>query len=155
MKKPHNPVENMVDYRILVTSMLAWLLAQGLKPPFEYWRTRRWNWGLAFSAGGMPSSHSALMVSTTLAIGLYLGFGHPMFALATAITMIVVYDAAGVRRQAGIHAQKINLLINELFSGQPITEDQLKEVLGHTPMEVVGGISLGVAVALLIWLIWR
>lgn len=148
-------MQDLVDYRILFTSMLAWTLAQVLKVPFEYWRTRRWNWGLAFSAGGMPSSHSALMVSTTLAIGLYFGFGHALFALATAITMIVVYDAAGVRRQAGIHAQKINLLINELFSGQPITEDQLKEVLGHTPMEVVGGVSLGTTTALLVWLLWR
>jgi acid phosphatase family membrane protein YuiD len=68
--------------------------------------------------------------------------------VALAVSMIVLYDATGVRRQAGYHAQKINLLFNELFSGQPISEKQLKEVLGHSPLEVLGGTILGILVAI-------
>ena len=95
------------------------------------------------------------MSSVALSIGLYDGFNSPVFALAIAISLVVIYDATGIRRQAGIHAQKINLLINELFSGQPISEDQLREVLGHSPLEAAGGVILGVAVALIVRLLWH
>ncbi len=141
--------------RVLVAGLLAWILAQGLKLPVEYLRTRRVNWALLISSGGMPSSHSALVVSTALAIGLFVGFDSPLFALAVAIAMVVTYDATNIRRQAGIHAQKINLLINELFSGQPISEERLKEVLGHTPREVAAGVFLGIVVALATWLVLK
>ncbi len=133
----------------LMTAIVAWLLAQILKPPLEYLRKGRWNWGYLFSAGGMPSSHSSLMVGATMGIGLHVGFDTPVFALAIAITMIVIYDAAGVRREAGRHAEKINILINELLNGHPISDQALREVLGHTPMEVVGGVILGLVVGLL------
>ena len=136
----------------LMTALTAWLLAQVLKPPVEYLRRGRWNWGFLLSAGGMPSSHSALMVGATLGIGLHDGFGSGLFAIAVAITMIVIYDAAGVRREAGRHAEKINILFAELLSGHPISENQLREVLGHTPLEVTGGIILGTVVSLAYWL---
>ncbi|MCA1955148.1 MAG: divergent PAP2 family protein [Anaerolinea sp.] len=144
----------LLQNRILIAALLGWFVAQTLKLPFEYLRSRKWNWGLWFSAGGMPSSHSSLVTATALACGLYEGFDSPVFALSVAIMMIVVYDAAGVRRQAGIHAQKINLLIEELFTGQPISEERLKEVLGHTPPEVVGGVILGIFIALTLWWVW-
>jgi len=139
---------------VLISAMLAWMIAQSLKLPLDYMISRRWNWALLFSAGGMPSSHSALATSTALASGLFAGFDSPVFGLAVSVAMVVIYDAAGIRRQAGIHARKINLLVNELFSGQPINEDQLKEVLGHTPLEVIGGIILGVGISLLTWFFW-
>ena len=139
----------LYEYRILLCGLIAWWLAQALKVPIGFLMHRRWNWALAFSAGGMPSSHSSLVTATTFAIGLFSGFDTPAFALAFAISMIVVYDAAGVRRQAGIHAQRLNILIGELFSGQPISEEQLKEVLGHTPRQVVAGVLLGLLVPLI------
>ncbi len=141
--------------RVLIAGLIAWGIGQAIKVPLEYSRTRHVNWALLISAGGMPSSHSALVVSTALATGLFYGFDTPVFALAVAVAMVVTYDATNIRRQAGIHAQKINILINELFSGQPISEEQLKEVLGHTPFEVAGGIVLGIAVAVLTWFFWR
>ncbi len=95
------------------------------------------------------------MTGTVFAIGLYHGFDNPIFALGVAITMIVTYDAAGVRRQAGIHAQRINLLFGELLNGHPVSEKDLREVLGHTPLEVMGGILLGLIVATGQWLIWK
>jgi uncharacterized protein len=146
--------QDLFNNHVLAAGLIAWALAQTLKVPIEYLQKRRWNWALLFSAGGMPSSHSALMVSTMIAIGLFYGFGTPAFALAVAITMIVVYDATGIRRQAGYHAQRINRLIEELFSGHPVTEKQLSEVLGHTPRQVIAGTGLGIVIAILSWLAW-
>jgi acid phosphatase family membrane protein YuiD len=140
---------------VLIAGLIAWALGQTIKLPVEYWHTRAWNWALLFSSGGMPSTHSAMMSAVTLSIGLFGGFNSPLFALAFALSMIVMYDATGIRRQAGMHAHKINMLINELFSGQPISEEQLREVLGHSPFQVLVGILLGSLIALVIWLIFR
>lgn len=146
------PFSKIFENPSLMTAVVAWLLAQLLKPPLEYLRRGKWKWGYLFSAGGMPSSHSSLMVGATMGIGLHQGFDFAVFALAIAITMIVIYDAAGVRREAGRHAEKINILIEELLAGHPISDKQLREVLGHTPMEVLGGIFLGIIVGLLYWM---
>lgn len=140
--------------KALIAGLTAWALAQVIKIPLDYLRTRRWNWALLFTTGGMPSSHSSLVTATTLAIGLYHGLDNPLFALGVAITMIVVYDAAGVRMQAGIHAKRINVLFNELLHGHMVDQKELREVIGHTPLEVVGGILLGLVIATLQWLIW-
>jgi acid phosphatase family membrane protein YuiD len=139
---------------VLVAGLLAWAIAQLLKVPIEYLQTHRWNWALFVQAGGMPSSHSALIVGITHGIGLSVGFGTPLFALAFAMAMIVIYDATGIRRQAGKHAELINAMINDLASGHPLKEEQLREVLGHTPLEALGGILLGLIVAQLTWMAW-
>jgi acid phosphatase family membrane protein YuiD len=146
---------NLFISPILVAGLVSWGIGQSIKVPIEYLRTHKWNWSLLFSAGGMPSTHSSLMSSITLSIGLFDGFNTPLFALAVAVSMIVMYDATGIRRQAGIHAQKINLLIDELFRGQPISDDVLKEVLGHSPMQVLMGILLGSTISLIVWLIFH
>lgn len=145
----------LFENKALIAGMSAWALAQVIKVPLYFFQTRRWNWALLFTTGGMPSSHSALMTATTLAIGLYYGLDHPAFAIGVALTMIVTYDAAGVRQQAGIHAQRINVIFGELLHGHPVSERDLREVLGHTPLEVIGGILLGLAVATGQWLIWQ
>ena len=149
-----NPLA-LFQNKALVAGLTAWLLAQIIKIPLDYFRTRKWNWALLLTTGGMPSSHSSLMTGTSHALGLYYGFDNPLFAVAVAITMVVVYDAAGVRRQAGIHAQRINVLFDELLHGHMLNEKDLREVLGHTPLEVVGGILLGLVVATIQWLIWK
>jgi acid phosphatase family membrane protein YuiD len=95
------------------------------------------------------------VTATTLAVGLYYGFDNPTFAIGVVITMVVTYDAAGVRQQAGIHAQRINVLFEELMRGHPINEKDLREVIGHTPLEVAGGIILGVIVAIVQWMVWK
>jgi uncharacterized protein len=149
---------NLLDVfqnKALIAGLIAWSLAQVIKIPLDFLRTRRWNWALFFTTGGMPSSHSSLMTATTLAIGLYYGFDHPAFALGVAVTMIVTYDAAGVRQQAGIHAQRINVLFEELMHGHPINQRDLREVIGHTPLEVAGGILLGLIVATGQWIVWQ
>jgi hypothetical protein len=102
----------------------------------------------------MPSSHSALVVGVAHGIGLSIGFDSALFALAFAVCMVVIYDATGIRRQAGKHAERINAMISDLAAGQPLKQEQLAEVLGHTPAEALGGIILGLLVAQLTWLFW-
>jgi len=145
---------NVFQNRVLITALTAWGLAQVIKIPLEYLRTRHWNWALLFSVGGMPSSHAALLTSAAHAIGLYYGFDNPLFALSVVITMVVTYDAAGIRRQAGVHAHRINVIFDELLRGHPVKQKDLREVLGHTPLEVVGGILFGIVVATIMWLLW-
>lgn len=146
--------DELARNQVLFAGLMSWFFGQFLKVPMEYLINRRINWGLWFSSGGMPSTHSSLMVSVTISTGLNYGFDSALFAVAFAISMIVVYDATGVRRQAGIHAQKINQLFEELLRGEPIEIEQLKEVLGHTPAQVVGGVILGIIVALTLWYVW-
>jgi uncharacterized protein len=148
-------LKQMVVNPVLFISLFAWGLAQFIKVPLEYARYRRLNWALWFSSGGMPSSHSALVTSAMLSVGLFYGFDTPLFALAFAMAMVVIYDAAGVRREAGRHAEKINIVISEFFSGHPISEKQLKEVIGHTPAQVLAGVALGLVIATLFYLAWR
>jgi len=141
---------------VLWTALIAWGIAQILKTPIHYLRTREWNWALLLRAGGMPSSHSALVAATAHGIGLYSGFDTPLFAVAVTLAIIVIYDATGVRRQAGKHAERINAIINDLASGHPHweeTQEQLKEVLGHTPFEAMAGTILGIVIAQLAWII--
>ncbi len=144
----------ILQNKVFIIGMVAWGLAQVIKIPLDYFRTRHWSWALLFTTGGMPSSHSSLMTAITHAIGLYYGFDNPTFALGVAITMIVTYDAAGVRRQAGIHAQRLNVIFDELLKYHRLNEKELREMLGHTPLEVIGGILFGIIVATVCWLIW-
>lgn len=143
-------VVQVVSNRPLWAGTLAWLIAQVIKPPLHFIIHREWRWDLLLSAGGMPSSHSALMMGTTVGIGLQEGFNSPLFAIAWVISMIVIYDATGVRRQAGDHARILNLMIDELFTGHPLAEKELKERLGHTPREVLGGVVFGIVTAIIV-----
>jgi acid phosphatase family membrane protein YuiD len=132
---------------IFISGGVAWAIAQILKIPWEYFKTKKWNWSLFFRPGGMPSSHSALVTGIAHSIGLHEGFGTPIFALAATLAIIVVYDATGIRRQAGKHAALINAMIDDLTSGHPLKGELLLEVLGHTPLEALAGVLLGLIVA--------
>lgn len=143
-----------MSYGMLVAGLAGWALAGILKYPIYRITHKKWDWGLFFSTGGMPSSHSALVSATALAVGLFSGFDTAAFAVAFTLAAVVIYDAAGVRRQAGMHAERINMIIDELFKGKSITEDDLKEVLGHTPFEVIAGVVCGWTCALVTWFLW-
>ena len=139
---------------VLIACFISWFIAQVTKIPLEYVRTGRWNWALIFSAGGMPSSHSALVSSVAYGVGLSIGFDHPVFALAFALAVIVIYDATGIRRQAGKHAAVINAIIEDLAAGHPLKEEQLREVLGHTPLQAIIGTILGFLIMQLLWIFY-
>ena len=144
-------ITGLLQNHVLIAALIAWSTAQIVKLPIEYYRSREWKWSPLFTVGGMPSSHSALIVGATNAAGLYYGYDSPLFALGVAIAMIVTYDAAGVRRQAGKHAERINLLFDELLQGHIWDEDELREVLGHTPLEVIAGIIWGVLLTIVVF----
>ncbi len=98
----------------------------------------------------MPSSHTALVVSLSIMTGSIYGFNKVEFAISFILAIIVMYDAAGVRRQTGTQASVINEIVNRIFvEGEKITEKDLKEIVGHTPIEVFGGVIVGFAVALI------
>jgi acid phosphatase family membrane protein YuiD len=143
-------LSDLLANRVLLAAIVPWALAQAIKVPLNYVLRREWDWSLLLSTGGMPSSHSALVTGLAVGLGLYAGFNSPHFALATVFAMIVIYDATGVRRHAGDHARVLNLMIDELLTGHPLAERELKEVLGHTPREVIGGVALGTLMAILI-----
>jgi len=140
---------------VLWAGLIAWGIAQALKVPIDYMQTRSWHWYLLLEAGGMPSSHSALITSVAHSIGLFTGFDTPLFALAFTIAAVVVYDATGIRRQAGIHAELINAMLRDLATGHPLKNQQLREVLGHTPLEALAGVILGLVVAQVVWFLWK
>ena len=99
----------------------------------------------------MPSSHASLVASLTWAIGLQNGFHSATFAIAAVVLLIVLYDAAGVRRSTGQHARVINRFILDLARGHPLKQEELREVLGHTPKQVATGTLLGIVVSSLMW----
>jgi uncharacterized protein len=147
-----NPVRVFIN-PILIAALIAWILASIIKVPLEYFYTKKWNWSLLLHAGGMPSSHSALVSAACLAAGLFMGFDSSEFAISFVLATVVIYDATGIRWQAGKHAEIINAMIRDLATGHPLKTEQLREVLGHTPLEAFAGTLLGVAVALVTWMV--
>jgi len=151
------PFSGILNNPVFFACLIASIMAQLLKLPLEYLRTKQWDWSLIFGTGGMPSSHSAVMTAATVSVGHYLGFDTPVFGLAFAIASVVVYDATNIRRQAGFHAQQINRIVKELFLGKvkPAEElEELREVLGHSWAEALGGILLGILVSMFTWWVW-
>ncbi len=133
------------DNSVLFWSLLSCLIAQFFKIIFNFFSTGKIRFGIMFETGGMPSSHSALITGTTSGIGFQLGFDNPIFALAIALSLIVMYDASGVRKSAGIQAAEINKLAKKL---EPESQLDLKETLGHTKFEVIVGSLLGPLITL-------
>ena len=147
-----NPASEVHFVYIFDNAVLAWgLAACGLaqlsKLFFELIFKQRWKPSVLIETGGMPSSHSALVTGTAAGVGLELGFDDPVFALASTIAFIVMYDASGIRRSAGLTAAKVNQ-ISKVNSNELSSETTLKESLGHTKIEVLVGSIFGPIVAL-------
>ena len=141
--------EQIVNNQILMTAIVSWALAQLIKIVIELIRTHKINWQLLFATGGMPSSHSSLVVALATAVGLTQGFSSPLFAVATVLAFVVLYDAQGIRRQAGNQARIINRMLQNVENAGIKVDKNLKELLGHTPLQVLGGTLLGIIVAIL------
>ena len=141
------PFIDILDNAVLAWGLAACGLAQFSKLLFELIFKQRWRPSVLIETGGMPSSHSALVTGTAAGIGLQLGFNDPVFALASTIAFIVMYDASGIRRSAGLTAAKVNQILKD-NSDELSSETSLKESLGHTKIEVLIGSILGPIVAL-------
>jgi acid phosphatase family membrane protein YuiD len=137
----------ILDNAVMAWGLAACGLAQFSKLLFELIFNQRWRPSVLIETGGMPSSHSALVTGTAAGVGLQLGFNDPVFALASTIAFIVMYDASGIRRSAGLTAAKVNQISKD-NSNKLSSETTLKESLGHTKIEVLVGSILGPIVAL-------
>ncbi len=134
----------------LLAPLVAWFVAQVAKVVIASARMRRLNLRVLADPGGMPSSHSAICMGLTAAIGKHLGVTTAPFAIALIFSFVVMYDAAGVRRAAGRQAAVLNRLVQDLVHMRGVQETELRELLGHTPVEVLVGAALGIAVGLLL-----
>lgn len=135
-------------YEVLVSLSIANLVAQAIKIVTVAVKRKSVKWTILFATGGMPSSHSSTVTAMATSVGLIDGFSSTTFAIAVCAAVIVMFDAAGVRRNASKHAKVLNSLVQELLSPDHfMSREKLKEFLGHTPLEVFAGAGLGVALA--------
>ncbi|HIV85226.1 MAG TPA: divergent PAP2 family protein [Candidatus Monoglobus merdigallinarum] len=141
--------EEFLNNRVFFVVLTAWILSCVLKGFIEMFRTKKIDWGRFFGPGGMPSSHSTIVTSLATCVGLAEGFDSSLFIMCCAFAFIVMYDASGVRRAAGEQAKIINMIVDAWEERDPVLKDEkLKEILGHTPLEVMGGAILGVVVGI-------
>jgi acid phosphatase family membrane protein YuiD len=133
--------------KIVVIAFISWVVNQSLKLVVFYITEKKWDMRRFVGAGGMPSTHSALSVCVAVTIGLKEGWDSPLFALAIVIAFIIMADAAGVRRETGEQAIVLNKIILEFFEERKIRDKNLKELVGHTPFEVIVGAFIGIMTA--------
>jgi acid phosphatase family membrane protein YuiD len=135
----------------LMVALAACFIAQLSKLLVSLAQRKQLDFRVLFGSGGMPSSHSALVTALAIAIGRGSGWQSAAFAISMTFAFIVMYDAAGVRQAAGKQAKVLNQIVEELFQEDPhLSEEKLKELLGHTPFQVIIGAILGAAVACLV-----
>ncbi len=138
-------------YEVITALVIANVIAQVMKT-ITYWlQNHKMSLQILFTTGGMPSSHSSSVVAMATSIALIEGFDSMDFAIAFAVSAVVLYDAAGVRRAAGKQAAVLNTIMQELFAkGHKVGQNRLKELLGHSPKEVIAGAALGILVSIVL-----
>lgn len=142
-------IRQIVASRIFLATLAAWATAQGLKVLIYYIRFHKMNFRLFVGSGGMPSSHSSFVTCLAVSIGRAAGWASPVFMLSLGIAFVIMSDAAGVRRAAGTQAHILNEMMEDYYRNKPFKPKRLKELLGHTPLQVVAGASLGLVYALI------
>ncbi len=162
-------MEQLFENRVLLSGVLGWFVAQFLKVIIDFVRNGKFNAERLSGAGGMPSSHSCMVTSMTVSVAMVEGVSSSLFAMALLMAFITLYDAMGVRWQAGLHARILNKTVRdveELKESQndeaddilmqededDVESEDLKEFIGHKPMEVLVGVMLGIVVAMLVCL---
>ena len=154
----------MINFPLEI-ALISMIFAQIIKLPIQYVLYKKWYPSVIFSTGGMPSSHSAFVASLTVAIALTEGIASPYFAISFVLAGVVIHDAIGIRREAGKHAtvlntmqQEISSIFKELTKGEDrdleVVESNLKELLGHEPIEAITGTLLGILFAFLGFIIF-
>ncbi|MDP2929333.1 MAG: divergent PAP2 family protein [Candidatus Omnitrophota bacterium] len=136
---------------IFGTTVAAWVIAQSIKVLLGVLRERRFNFRWFVGTGGMPSSHAAGVSALSTSIGVAYGFDSALFAVTLVFTLVVLFDAQGVRFSTGKMAEVLNKMLDDIYWKKRLDDKQLKEFLGHTPIEVFAGIALGIIVSLLLY----
>ena len=137
--------------RAFFAVLIAWLFAQTVKVVLGVIREKRFNFRWLVSPGGMPSTHSAAVAALSTVVGYYYGFNSIIFAITLVFTLIIMFDAAGVRRNVGKQASLLNQIMDDIYEKGEVKETYLRELLGHTPIEVFVGAAIGVLVAIAMW----
>ncbi len=140
------PLIELLKNSVLFWSLIACFFAQISKLFIQLIFYQEWRPSVVIETGGMPSSHSSLVTATAAGVGIELGFDHPGFAIASTLAFIVMYDASGIRRSAGMIASRVNELPTEYWPTIPISP--LKETLGHSRIEILVGALLGPAISI-------
>jgi acid phosphatase family membrane protein YuiD len=136
---------------IFGTTVAAWIIAQSIKVLLGILRERRFNFRWFVGTGGMPSSHAAGVSALSTSIGVAYGFDSALFAVTLVFTLVVLFDSQGVRFSTGRMAGVLNKMLDDIYWKKRLDDKQLKEFLGHTPIEVFAGIALGILVSLLLY----
>ncbi len=140
----------LLQNRLLIDAVLALVLAQVSKGFIALVQERRFNFHYIAGSGGMPSSHSAFVTALATSAGRQLGLGSPVFAVSVVLAAIVMYDAAGVRRAVSVQARILNQMMDDYFEKKGIQQERLRELIGHTPFQVLIGAVLGFLVGFLV-----
>lgn len=141
----------IMNNKMIAAGFLGWFAAQVLKFLIDCWVEKKVHMERFVGSGGMPSSHSSLVMSIATAVGRYRGLGSAEFAISLALAAIVMYDAAGVRRETGMQAKLLNRMIESWhMEGDLQFEKKLKEFVGHTPLEVMAGAVLGIVIGMMV-----
>lgn len=136
---------------IFWTCAASWIIAQAMKVVLGVFRERRFNFRWFVGSGGMPSSHAAGVSALATSIGVTYGFDSALFAVVLTFTLIVLFDAQGVRLATGRQAEILNKMLDDMYWKKKLDEEKLKEFIGHTPIEVWAGAALGIVISLLLY----
>ena len=140
----------ILQNRIILASVSGWLVAQSIKVMLGIIREKRFNFRWFVGSGGMPSSHAATVTALATSVGLSVGFTTALFAISAVLAFVIMFDAQGVRRQSGHQAEALNKIFEDIYWNKGIQQDRLKELFGHTPVEVFAGSCIGILMAILV-----
>jgi len=143
-------LHDIIENQVLKIGISSWLIAQLLKVFLNYIFEDKFEVERFVGSGGMPSSHTSFIMALSTAIGLKEGWDSSLYALSLGMAFIVMYDATGVRRATGKQAKLLNELVDQIFHHGELKQDKLRELVGHTPFEVIVGALLGIIVA--VWM---
>jgi acid phosphatase family membrane protein YuiD len=148
------PEVSFIDFlqnKVVIATFLAWFIAQLLKVAIGAVVEKRFNFRWFVGTGGMPSSHTAGVSALATSVGIQEGAGTAIFVVALLFAIVVICDAQGFRRSAGKQAEVLNRILDDIYWKKRIQEDRLKELLGHTPIQVFAGLALGIGIPFLLY----
>lgn len=144
-----NDLQKVINNKFLYVPLIVWFFIQAFKVIYELVTTKKFNFKRIIGAGGMPSSHTAVVTTLAAMVGKSQGFDTPIFAIAVIFSLVVMYDAAGVRRAAGKQARLLNKIVETPGLSGVEVQERLVEVLGHTPLQVLVGAVIGITIGLI------
>jgi len=136
--------------QVFLVTFFAWLLAQVIKVIIGVKKEKRFNFRWLFSPGGMPSAHTATVAALSTAVGLHFGFDTGLFGVTLIFAVMIMFDAGGFRRMVGKQATILNKIVDDVYAKKKVEEEKVRELLGHTPVQVIAGAALGILVALVL-----